>query len=236
MSRALVNHTDSVRDQPGKNSAGQYQQQKIFWETVTPSNPIEAYTLVLAIATIGLWYFTWRMARATRDAAMLARDEFNATHRPQLRVRNVVVKGARQGHGSFPLDAFHPGFPLSGQFYVANVGSGPAEIVESHCDVLWGLDRLPMERPYEGENGNNPLGKITIPAGASCPAQFLSSENFPGLKFDAFDRSEVYVMGWIEYLDSQHVRRRTAFCRRYWGREGNFRFYAVDDPDYEHEE
>jgi hypothetical protein len=35
-------------------------------EAVDPRTPIESYTLVLAIATIGLWYFTYRAASAAR--------------------------------------------------------------------------------------------------------------------------------------------------------------------------
>jgi uncharacterized protein YcfL len=41
--------------------------QKSPWEFFAPTSPIEFYTLVLAIATIGLWIFTWRMARSARD-------------------------------------------------------------------------------------------------------------------------------------------------------------------------
>lgn len=93
-----------------------------------------------------------------------------------------------------------------------------------------------MQRPYEGKDGNNPLGKPIIPNGASAVGQFSSNLPFPGLHFDTQQRSNVYVMGWVEYIDTSNVRRRTAFCRRYVERSGSRRFYPVEDPDYEHEE
>jgi hypothetical protein len=38
-----------------------------IWVFIAPGSPIEVYTLILAIATIGLWIFTWRMARNASD-------------------------------------------------------------------------------------------------------------------------------------------------------------------------
>jgi len=46
-------------------------------------DPIALYTLVLAVATIGLWIVTWRMLGTTKHTLELARSEFNATHRPR---------------------------------------------------------------------------------------------------------------------------------------------------------
>ena len=41
--------------------------EKTFWQNTT-TDPVAAYTLVLAVATIGLWIFTWLMWRTTRRA------------------------------------------------------------------------------------------------------------------------------------------------------------------------
>jgi hypothetical protein len=41
-------------------------------------------------------------------------------------------------------------------------------------------------------------------------------------------------MGWIEYSDGLGFIRRIAFCRKYDHDQG--RFFAIDDPDYEHAE
>lgn len=230
-------------DRQPQYATNQHHPQKPIWERLAPGNALEAYTLVLTIATLGLWYFTCRMARATRDAVRLGRDEFNATHRPKLRVRNVVAKSNTASHWgdgmpfSDDVFAFSPGGPLSGQFYVSNTGSSAATITESHCEVIWDLkDGLPMERPYEGKNGNNPLAQTIVESGSSAVGLFLSDANFPGLHWDEGDKSNVYVMGWVEYVDASKVSRRTAFCRRYMERGGSRRFYPVDDPDYEHEE
>ena len=144
---------------------------QVFWERST--EPIAVYTLVLAVATIALWFITWRMSKATEKVVELARSEFNATHRPRLHVRNIVVK---DDTGPFHHEAFafSPGKPISGQFYVSNIGSGDATVVESHCEVVWGLkDGLPMQRPYEGKNGNNSLPRATIPSGSFIWAVFV---------------------------------------------------------------
>jgi hypothetical protein len=49
------------------------------------------FTGVLSVSTIGLWFVTWRGGiRQSADmqaTIALARDEFNATHRPKLIVR-----------------------------------------------------------------------------------------------------------------------------------------------------
>ncbi|MFL6758560.1 hypothetical protein [Sphingomonas sp.] len=200
------------------------------------ADPIAIYTLVLAVATIALWLVTWGMLRTTKRSVDLSRSEFNATHRPRLHVRNIVVKDSS---GPFQHEAFNfsPGERINGQFYVSNIGSGEARVVESHCEVLWGLkDGLPMQRPYEGKNGNNPVPRTAIPSGSSVFGLFSSEEPFTALHWDENGRSNVYVMGWVEYIDTSNVRRRTAFCRRYVERDGSRRFYPVDDPDYEHEE
>ena len=197
------------------------------------SDPITLFTLVLAL-------FTWRLIKVGRDqheAAMgalnLARDEFNSTHRPRLRVRNIFLGGPQP----FQSSAFSHGNLVSGQFYVANIGDMPAHIVESHCEFLWNVNSLPMKRPYEGLDGNNPLLLQTIAAGSSATATFQSYDTYPlhGTPGTAAG-PHIYLLGWIEYLDDRKVRRRTAFCRRFLHRHGSARFYPVNDPDYEYEE
>ena len=96
---------------------------------------------------------------------------------------------------------------------------------------------LPMKRPYEGEDGNNPFqGKI--PAGQSRTAIFRKTTPFATP--EETDRGmagdhPLYVMGWISYIDALGTIRRTAFCRK-WN-HGKRRFVREDDdPDYEHEE
>jgi hypothetical protein len=196
-------------------------------------------TIFVAAFTIVLARVTARQARLTREAVALGRDEFNATHRPRLHVRNIVVKPASKGPGGYPAPEFAPNHPVSGQFYVANIGASPARIVESHCEILWDLTGLPMTRPYEGKNGNDAVPPCTIAGGSSAVGCFQSEQLFDVEgTLGAPGGPQIYVMGWIEYADGNDIRRRTAFCRQLIRREGekDARFHAVADPDYEHEE
>lgn len=46
--------------------------------------------------------------------------------------------------------------------------------------------------------------------------------------------ANVYVIGRVGYIDELGGMRSTAFCRKWDDDKG--RFFAVDDPDYEHAE
>ena len=162
------------------------------------------------------------------------------TQRPKLIVRNVVLKSPLKEPPPGPDPWFYNGARLSGQFYVVNVGGTPATITESGCWVVWKINKLPlaelpMQRPYEGENGNNPVVAVLNP-GESAPGIF-QSDDFMGGEIDPIRKGlwSLYVMGWVEYTDERKVKRRTAFCRKYDA--DRRRFFAVEnDLDYEHAE
>jgi len=217
---------------------------------------LAGFTLLLAfIATgqIALFFWQLRLIRESLDDARLAADaamiEAEATkgilivtHRPRLRVRNIVVNREPRGRIHPPPQIFAPGYFVSGQFYVSNIGGSEATITESHCEVIWNTTGLPMERPYEGKDGNMTIGRIRLQPGVSRPGLFLS-ENVMGSEGTAVQTGSggmwgFWVMGWIEYIDASNTKRRTAFCRKYRVPEGanEGRFFAVDDTDYEHEE
>ena len=79
---------------------------KTFWEKTT-SDPVVAFTLVLAFSTVGLWiatiglYFAGerqiklaretsaRQAIETERQLTFARDEFMSSHRPKIRIKHV---------------------------------------------------------------------------------------------------------------------------------------------------
>lgn len=46
--------------------------------------------------------------------------------------------------------------------------------------------------------------------------------------------ANMYVIGRVGYIDELGGMRSTAFCRKWDDDKG--RFFAVDDPDYEHAE
>jgi hypothetical protein len=186
-------------------------------------------------------------ANAANAAAEAATLEANAaqrmlvlTQRPKLRVRNVVVKYPIPIHRP-PFVLFEPGQPVSGQFYVVNIGGTVARIVVGDCRVYWTEQGLPMERPYEGQEVEMMMPPIKLEAGQSAPINFASRQvmGAEGSHIRTFaGKWRLYVLGWIEYTDDLNNPRRTAFCREYRQIPGSpgGRFFPIDDPDYEHEE
>jgi len=190
-----------------------------------------------------------KAAYAAQYSADAAKWEFIASHRPKLRIRNIDIHQTSAGDvmanglrvAALPtVPLFKPGDHVTGQLYISNVGDSNANITEVGCWVKWMQGTLPMSRPYEGENGNvldHPILDHPMEAGQTHPIHFRSDTpmgNEGALVRQCSNGWHIYVMGWVEYVDKLNTRRRTAFCREYRMPEG--RFFAVTDPDYEHEE
>ena len=177
-------------------------------------------------------------AKAATESVNLARDEFVASHRPRLRVRNVVIDPMEHipgwGIGEIPIGA---GL-VKGSFLVANHGDTRAYVIECYSRVYVGAEVLPLARPHE-EAIPHLRPREGIESGYARK-YWVDQDKGVVLRNDvateiAQDRgSKLYIMGWIVYEDSTGVRRRTAFCRKYDATR--CRFYPVDDADYEHEE
>jgi hypothetical protein len=195
-------------------------------------------TFLLALSTYRVWRSTEKLWETTRDSVTLARNEFISSQRPKLRVRNIYLD--RPGPW-FHDQIFHPAQPVTGQFFVANIGGTAAHIKDSYVGVFCFQGALPMKRPYEGEDSNRWIPCATVEAGQSTPGflplTVLNEAEVAGIKKGSY---RLFVMGWIEYEDDRSIRRRTAFCRKFrrgadaLDRQG--RFVVVRDPDYEHEE
>lgn len=222
----------------------------VAWAVAHPdtffAGVVAVFTVVLAVSTAGLWTATLivgarqredmqRLASATRRSANATRDMAAAMARPKIRIRNVVVRAPRElGNAGY---AFFPNQFVSGQLYIVNIGATRARVFEIHCRVFWpgaGVMTLPMERPYEGEE---PMQfRVELIPGQSEPISFSSYSMLGEQESDQVLRGarNIYVLGNVAYQDDSGVIRRTAFCRKYDHARG--RFFAVDDPDYEHEE
>lgn len=201
-------------------------------------------TAVLAYFTYGLWKdaretsksakrdmrrslaISRLSARAARDGVKLGSDEFLASHRPKIIVRNIF----------FSTSVTEGQSPKKNHFYIANVGDSVANVVWAGIWVFHSVnikfDELPMERPYESKDGNisivaklHPGEGLRLPIGDAD----LSLNIVDGMFADI-----PYVMGWVAYLDDRGINRRTYFCRR-WN-EATGRYRPIDDPDYEYAE
>ena len=182
--------------------------------------------------------FTGVLWFVTNKAVKLARAEFIANQRPILRVRNIVVHPPHRNIVPQP-SIFQHGELVTGQLYVSNIGGTPATLVEHYVMVRWSQDELPMERPYEGDDGTLFSKYPRIEAGGSYPIPFQSKNTIESGEIATFIRNgqnawKLWVMGWVDYMDNSNVRHRTAFCRRY--NLSNGRINQAEDYDYEHEE
>lgn len=196
-----------------------------------------AFTGVLAVGTLYVAAQTRQATTLTKESLDLARQEFIATHRPKLRVRNVTIRSVLPEKPIDPYRPFKKGDIVRGELYVVNVGDTPATVGESHCIVTWRQGLLPMERPYEADTANNFLRTPILRSGESIEGRFHSSEMMAD---DVEDycmsnyKKHLWVMGWIEYTDDLGSKRRCVFCREWHGESQNF--VPVGNIDYEHEE
>src|SRR5205814_1887460 len=73
----------------------------------------------------------------------LARDEFNATHRPRIRVRHVTLDRLYD-KDSIPFEA---GQPIYGRFDIVNVGAVEARVMGWRAFLLIGQEGNPPPWP-----------------------------------------------------------------------------------------
>jgi hypothetical protein len=164
-----------------------------------------------------MFFFQLRLIGKSID---LARDEFNATHRPHLIVRDVCMDGNNIA------------------YLLVNKGDAPAVIVESWI-MAESIQFGGVMRPLRS-SGHNELGQLSFAVGQirdltyiipGDPSVFI---HFHDAKRK--DRPEIFgdfhFTGTIIYTDSRGQQRRSVFRRR-WDdiRKG---FYRVDDPDQEY--
>jgi hypothetical protein len=196
----------------------------------------------------GLWaeisastLVTSRQVEASREQSKIASETLTMQFRPRLIVRNVVVIPLIQGDRTL---LFNKNEFLKGQFDVANVGNNIARVTESFCTVHWQKGPLPMIRPYQERDANDPISKGTVIKGGEWgTVDFISerpldidhaelgTSGFEGLTPRVW---HLWIMGWIEYDDRLGFGRQISFCRVY--DSATDRFVAVEDPDYEHED
>ncbi len=97
-----------------------------------PDIVIASATVILTIATVLLMSYTRKLWGTTHDTLKLAREEFNATHRPRLRIRAISVEG---GHKTVRV-------------YISNVGDSGATITNIYGGVFFDWDnKIPPCNP-----------------------------------------------------------------------------------------
>jgi hypothetical protein len=156
-------------------------------------------------------------ADAAKNSANAARDTFLSTHRPEVKIRAVVMS--------------IPKFDTQvNEFIIAtNIGATDATIVKLFTQWIVAL-RLPMENPM-----HSALDKTTKPMPLPAGGFIRLDLSQVGLSDDdvyniANGFKNLFLFGYLKYTDGRGILRRTYFCRRY-DRELR-RFVQEENPDY----
>lgn len=153
-------------------------------------------TIAIAGFTLTLWLATTEQGRLTRETLKLARDEFNASHRPKIIIHSIEF---RRIPGEEEIDR------IGASILCFNTGNAAAEDVQVRGDILV-TDSLSIDvqRPLLNTIAELPSGiKLRFEVTSERPVREL-----PHL----LKQATPYCIGTVAYLDQNHMRRETGFC------------------------
>jgi hypothetical protein len=163
-------------------------------------------TIAIAGFTLTLWRTTNQQAKLTTDAIKLARDEFNATHRPKIRIKHVWLKS----------DIWQGKEMIVG-IVIVNSGIGTARIGQCNiATIVWHSGReLPPNPDFSSGKGFVPAAPImqsgiTFDFTDVSTGTTLSDADNVSLREG---KKRLYCYGGVEYWDDVGRVRKTAFCR-----------------------
>lgn len=180
-------------------------------------------TVVIAIFTITLWGSTYRQVR-------LSRDEFNATHRPHIKVLQFETV----------TEVKHGDHLVSACITYVNRGVSSATITEIASAIVTNSDQSPL-RPGATFTHKQTMAK-KLPSGVHdsymVPHEGIVLRSHIiahglGPSGHGTGGYVVHCIGHIKYADAGGLKRQTGFCRRLSG-DGTVWEY-VNQPDYEYE-
>ena len=173
---------------------------------------------VTAVATIVMAIFTGTLWFVTDHSVQLARDEFNASHRPRLAIREPRL--------IWPSTTA----PAIINYVLENCGDSDARIVESALEHQLAPDpNLPLFTVLRRD-----IEETDLPAGTSVRlnhnTRSLTDERsmMPNRGGDTI----LYFVGRIAYEDVRGIRREMAFCRRFNTNVGRFCLIPGCEDEY----
>jgi hypothetical protein len=189
-------------------------------------------TSVLAWVTYGLFVATAALARdskeasdkalaASTEATNLARDEFNATHRPELVVREVTWEMVDMDGGEVVNDD-------AITFALVNKGRNSCTIVES----AFGLRIKPPDGRALPTGGANLLGRVELAAGEFGNFRYEMDSESESIVAGARTLEDCYFRGTIVYEDHARTRRRYVFARICRRGTDSFMATAAQEDEY----
>jgi hypothetical protein len=150
------------------------------------------FTAALAIASVVQGYFIWKQIS-------LANAEFIATHRPKIRVRQILAQNFTDPNRAFEIG-----------FHCVNVGDSPCKIEEIAYQVRpMAFDGRPILRPGQFQR------QTSVPKGARLEVGEAVPVTTPSLTVPHITNGFWDVAGYILYSDDAGVIRQTGFWQRF---------------------
>lgn len=195
---------DNRGNQPAQHASTQNPPHEGFWERTT-TDPVAAFTLVLAVATLGLWYFTWRMWRTTRNAVLDAARQHAVSNRAFVYLRNLAtVAFCDLKEGRSELSDWRITLEWK------NSGNTPAK--NGMVSLDWNITEgaLPADFQY---SYSNPVQIIFVGPQAKISCGTIDVPNAELTKV-AQGTQRIFIWGCIQYRDIFPKSRahHTKFC------------------------
>jgi hypothetical protein len=194
-----------------------------WFEGLSHDDLLTFSTVLIAVFTASLWWSTRRLWKAGERQIRLARDEFNATHRPRVSVRRMGT-------------VFFPNEPIKIEFTIVNTGD--AAITGFSCNTiilyLKGIGAIHGIPIFDPDTASTSDASLQIGEGKNILVLEAANLDPKQLK-DITSGSEIlHLIGYVVYRDKVGTTRRTGFFR-YYDRERR-RFRVIDDPEYEYQD
>lgn len=172
-----------------------------------PNNLTAISTLIIALFTVVLAIVGWCQARLINKSIKLARDEFNATHRPKIIARAFDLL-------SGPPISSRDNFDIV--FIAHNAGDGRGTVVEIRSAKVilnlgekipgnWGF---PFKETFDVVLDSGEKEIFPLNSG-------ITNQSVGGQEGIMHNSTILYSIGVITYLDGGGRKRQTGFCRKY---------------------
>ncbi|HEX4027723.1 MAG TPA: hypothetical protein VHX18_08885 [Rhizomicrobium sp.] len=208
-----------------------YPENDSFWNRLQ-NDPNAMFAGAVALFTLGLLAASVWTNLINLQQIRLARDEFNATHRPKIFIQSVAVTD--KGQHPFSGGDFHKN--ARGVITIANGGDATAFIIAWRAVIYFQsatsafvphLDEAPIQTPAADAPGIVPggwqdIGHQQVQAVEQAWAQFVAE-----------DGSRMFFIGRITYQGKDKITRNTGFCREY-DRIDRGAWLAIKDSEYEY--
>jgi hypothetical protein len=181
-------------------------------------------TIAIAGFTLTLWRATTEQGQLTRNALELARNEFNASHRPK-----VIVHATEAAYGTNKQ-----GMPTIGiDLHCINIGNTEAVIDELIGEIgifeaslranilLPTIEIVPIKIGV-GE-------KRLIHINSTFDDKALNRATNVGAQV----RGPIFCLAAFSYRDGRGIPRQTGICRVFSSNTGENRWYKYDRPGHE---